>query len=469
MPIRPAFSRILPLAASLSLLALAPACGDLTGSERDPLSRGVGSGLERLHSDAELHTPEDPAAPAENADWARWVERNHEPVRSLTSHNFADLRFLEPLLAGKRIVQLGESSHGVAEYSTAKVRLIKYLHEEQGFDVLAVEGGLYECWLADRNVGTQPAVAVLRNCMYGVWAVKEVLPLFEYLEETRRTGRPLRLAGFDVQPSGNATSGRAAFFRDLVRVVDPVYADSVTQVDVTFRFRISAEESERRAYLEASGDRLAAHYRELAAFFARHREAIAAAFPDRPEAARVAQQVAASIPVYIDELRQPNADASIPVRDRGMAENFEFLLQERFPGEKVMVWAHNFHIRHRNLEVSPSEKFALGTAVAERHRAELYTIGLYAYRGRMRSNAGLRYDVFPMPAGSLESILYRTRRKFAFVDLHGAPREAGTAWMDQPILTHSSGANPERMVVRDQYDGILFIDTVTIPFPLSGF
>lgn len=34
---------------------------------------------------------------------------------------------------------LGEASHGVAESNWAKVRLIKFLHQQLGFDVVAFE------------------------------------------------------------------------------------------------------------------------------------------------------------------------------------------------------------------------------------------------------------------------------------------------------------------------------------------
>ena len=47
-------------------------------------------------------------------------------------------------------MQLGESGHGVREFNLAKVRLIRFLHEEMGFDVLAFESGLFECWQAER-------------------------------------------------------------------------------------------------------------------------------------------------------------------------------------------------------------------------------------------------------------------------------------------------------------------------------
>jgi hypothetical protein len=59
--------------------------------------------------------------------------------------NDADLSDLEPLARASgnaRVVQLGEQSHGDSATFTMKCRLIRFLHERLGFDVLAFESGL---------------------------------------------------------------------------------------------------------------------------------------------------------------------------------------------------------------------------------------------------------------------------------------------------------------------------------------
>lgn len=103
-----------------------------------------------LLTDEELLTEADPSAAAVDPATASWVRQNSRPIRSLTSDDYQDLQFLKPLLEGKRIVQLGESGHGVAEFNLAKVRLTKFLHKEMGFDVIAFESPLYECYRADQ-------------------------------------------------------------------------------------------------------------------------------------------------------------------------------------------------------------------------------------------------------------------------------------------------------------------------------
>ena len=83
---------------------------------------------------------------AEWEDWAKdYVYRldTIQPANAANGTNqYKDLAMLKPLLHDKRIVFLGESSHGVAEFNLAKTRLIQFLHQEMGYNVLAFESGL---------------------------------------------------------------------------------------------------------------------------------------------------------------------------------------------------------------------------------------------------------------------------------------------------------------------------------------
>jgi erythromycin esterase len=88
-----------------------------------------------------------------NSAWVSWARANHHPIASVQTFEgdtFADLQFFKTVLKDRRIVQLGESGHGVAEFNHAKVRLIKFLHQQMGFDVMAFESGLYECYNANK-------------------------------------------------------------------------------------------------------------------------------------------------------------------------------------------------------------------------------------------------------------------------------------------------------------------------------
>jgi erythromycin esterase len=432
----------------------------------DPMPRTVASfrptprpaeDLTRLLSDAELALPRDSVEVAEDAAYAAWIRANVRPIRSLGAIDFSDLRFFAPLLRDKRIVQLGESGHGVAEFSMAKVRLIKYLHEELGFDVMAFESSTYECNRAQRNVATLSAVELMRACIFGVWHVQEALPLFEYIKQTHNTDRPLILAGFDNQTSSFSVRARPGVLRDLIAPLDTAYARHVYRTDSVFLASRGPD------YARANETRLVAFYDSLAGFLRRNQRALETAHPDDRALALVARQAALSMNPYVRQLAAGPAMGT-EIRDRAMADNLDFLLTELHPGKKVIVWAHNFHIQHREHTTrSESAPRTMGVYVAERHRRELYTIGLFMYRGSAAQNNRSPYPVAPMRSGTLESILHRAPWRYSFVDFSQARQTRGNEWMWKRITGMAWGTNPEQFVPRDEYDGVLFIDTSHVP------
>src|SRR5687767_14299398 len=93
------------------------------------------------------------ALSAQDSRWIAWIREHHHAIRQPAvqppEDDFADLQFLKEVIGDRRIVQIGESHHSVAEYGTVKTRLIKFLHQQMGFDVLAFESSIYECFAAD--------------------------------------------------------------------------------------------------------------------------------------------------------------------------------------------------------------------------------------------------------------------------------------------------------------------------------
>jgi erythromycin esterase len=115
--------------------------------------------------------------------WVAWTRSNHFPIASVVAtanDDYADLQFLKTTIGDRRLVQLGESGHGVAEFDSAKVRLVKFFHEQMGFDVMAFESSIYECFAA--NTAATSGFDMLVSSIFTVWATEEVLPLFEYVD-----------------------------------------------------------------------------------------------------------------------------------------------------------------------------------------------------------------------------------------------------------------------------------------------
>src|SRR5688572_4678633 len=96
--------------------------------------------------------------------------------------DFSDLQPLKKVLEGRRIVLLGEQSHQEGSVFLAKTRLIKFLHREMGFDVLAMESGIIECEAAwESLVRGRPVRESFGIGVFPIWTFSAQFgPLMDY-------------------------------------------------------------------------------------------------------------------------------------------------------------------------------------------------------------------------------------------------------------------------------------------------
>jgi erythromycin esterase-like protein len=123
-----------------------------------------------------------------------------------------ELRFLRPLLAGKRLVAAGEATHGTHEFFAMKHRLFEFLVSEMGYTVLAAPAPYDAGLAAGRYVADgagQPEDA-LRQIGDWAWSTEEALALLRWMRAyNQQPGRPkLKFYGFDGYVPGGSRAGR---------------------------------------------------------------------------------------------------------------------------------------------------------------------------------------------------------------------------------------------------------------------
>jgi erythromycin esterase len=411
------------------------------------------------------------SAQIDRAAWIAWTRAHAHPVESLISvvpdDDFADLQFLKDVIGDRRLVQLGESGHGVAQFDSAKARIVKFFHEQMGFDVIAFESSMYECFVADRNAGALSAADFLNSSIFAVWSAQETLPLFDYIKASKSTERPLVLAGFDSQwSSPRGVAARATFFQRIVAAIDASYAEQVYFMDASFLIGVRAGNSQ--VFIKQHERELLDGFGRLETFLHEHREELNKAFPGDPSPL-VAERTARSMVAFVRQMVAANDrpgdttdQSATAIRDAAMADNLAFLMRELYPDKKILVWAHNFHIRHANAATSSSVR-TMGGYTVDQFRKELYTIGLYMNRGTAAYNDRTVYTISPAPDESMEWVIFNAGGGATFVNFLNETKEPWNSWMFQSVMTREWGTGAVFMVPAEQYDGVLLIDQVTSP------
>jgi erythromycin esterase len=200
-------------------------------------------------------------------------------------------------------------------------------------------------------------------------------------------------------------------------------------------------------------------------FIELHKNAIASKCGDLTRVL-MAREIVSSAIKYHKQLISSSLD-SVLIRDKGMADNLEFLMNTVYPAQKIIIWAHNLHIMHAYDQAIVDRVTTMGTMgswIKERHRPILYTIGFYMYRGQAAWNNKTIYDLTPPLDNSLEAICNEAIGDFTFTGMLHQTQVDGNSWMFSTIPSKWWGYYDDReFIPRDQFDAILFVKEVHPP------
>ncbi len=361
-----------------------------------------------------------------------------------------------------RIVMLGELTHGDGTSFALKTSLVKFLHAEMGFDVLVWESGFFDCAEMDRELGgDKPIGEVARLGVFDHWShAAESLPVFEYARSSQGSNRPLRMAGFDIQPSGTASNWMLpemiGWFGDRMSPRGRKEVDALLE-----SVRTATPETFQAAYAKAYRipDILRREYDRQRCTLDREwgKES---AF--RVQALRVGSRYGAML-----KLAGAGTQAfasSYNHRERANADNLTWLANERFRGKKLIVWAHNVHILkglpgsgdRSQPRKGTTELDSTGRILAERLGDNVRSIGVVALGGRWSWRGGDPIEFAPAEPDALEAALASHFPGLGFVDLRSAP--TGHT-LRRPWKAVIDRQNPftVQTVWPDGFDGLLFV------------
>lgn len=411
-----------------------------------------------------------------------WLRDNALVVSSpdAGATTFADLEPFRQALAGVDVVLLGEAGYGDGTSILAKARLVHFLHREMGFDVLALQCGLFDGDRAWRRIrsGAEPA-SNLRNCLPIHYAnAAELQPMLDLVAAQAGGERPLTVAGFDsvvsVEPGAPALLEELASelarlgvqeseipdlaaARQILRSLseetyftgEPLPSRAVRK---SFEKTLAALASRFQA-AETAGDREAAFWRQLVASLGGEAESTWKLAEWEPQ-----KKLAAGAPHIPPEIQN--------LRFRQMGENLLWLHRQRYAGRKMIVWGKTLDLtrdldRLTTGEADVRERFDRfrmpGDFLTEALKERAYLLAFTAGSGRIgRAMPGREPSPLLTPTqGSFEDLMSRTGLAAAIVDLRAT--KAGGEWLSKSLIARPISHKELLGIWPRHVDGFFFL------------
>lgn len=412
------------------------------------------------------------------------------PLRSIDplDDDFADLRFLQTTIGDKRIVMLGEANHGDGAALAVKARIVKFLHQEMGFEVVVFESGLYDCWKMDQafTEGKDPRLAAPDGAFAEWYQSPWAFPMFDYAWTSGFSQRPLRFAGFDHQVTGTRTW--RLFGEDLLELIERLEEARVSDEEAEQLMTV-VERLERTTLTNDKA--LVGLWEELLEIERR----VADLKPKSPQDEqllawwrRFARDMVVNVEAKLDGLWEDLSDLDFyNSRDLQMGRNMVWLANQGLKDKKIILWAATFHMLADASAIETPEQpgvLRFTQVAGEQLHAEspedIYSIAVVTDHGQMgRPMWPEPRDVQPSTPGGFEDLASRVGHPFLFVDLTRLPQShwlrkpltaktLGTIWFDNQTPNEAfedGGLGDVHARWAQQINAFLFIETM---FPASA-
>jgi protein-L-isoaspartate(D-aspartate) O-methyltransferase len=411
---------------------------------------------------AEPERAKEPDTDAQPSGFAAGLLRPEQ--RALTIHNrvsrlmaeaaepFGDLHELCNLVerfADRKVILLGEATHGTAEFYQSRARITEMLVDRHGFNIVAAEADWPDAAVYDAYVRGLPRPKVPKTAFTRfptwMWRNGQVAEFLNRLKDINATiADPDAKAGFyglDIYSLGASIEAvlgyldkvdpeAAAVARHRYGCLAPWRAEPARYGHMALsRGYAVCEKPVAEALVDLLKRRLDYLYKDGEAFF------------DAEQNARIV----AGAEQYYRAIYYGDA-ASWNLRDQHMFNTLERLLQHRGPDAKAVVWAHNSHIGNAAFTEMGQVRgeYNIGELARQRFGADAALIGFGTDRGTVAAASDWDGDmeikrVRPARDDSYEGRSRDTGIAAFLLETGPGQREAVRSELAEPLLERAIG------------------------------
>lgn len=396
------------------------------------------------------------------------------------SNNLQNLSALNKIFEGRRIIGMGEATHGTQEFQVTKFLFLKYLVTQLNYKLFGIEANFTECRKVNDYVfyGKGEAKTAIDGMYFWTWNTTEVLKMVEWMRSynaNKPDNQKVKFYGFDMQYDVQAIRQ----ITEKLKRLDSVYFNAnygqLAYLDTVKGLYTPSVKRKRdsivsglivplKAYVNSQENNLLKIY-------------------SKEEVAYTKQDIRL-LEQYLGENwdaknRKISSSAS-KKRDKYMAENIEWILEHEGPDSKIMLWAHNYHVS-KNAGINTNK--TMGSYLKKFYKDQYYVIGFDFNKGSFRAvdaRVG-KLKIFTVPEakeGSSGHVFSGLNIPEFFIDIEQAVKTNSPAkkFFTKKITQRSIGAafsmewkngSYIQDPLYDYYDGLIFVNEITATIPMK--
>ncbi|HEV7436554.1 MAG TPA: protein-L-isoaspartate(D-aspartate) O-methyltransferase [Pseudorhizobium sp.] len=404
--------------------------------------------------------------------------------------NFEDAAFgrLFDRFAKRRVVLLGEASHGTTEFYRARAAITRHLIAHHSYTIVAVEADWPDAATVDRYVRHKPAVErhepPFRRFPTWMWRNTEVQSLIEWMREHNAGVEAMEArAGFYGLDIYNM-SGSIGAVLDYLDQVDPEAAKVARERYGCLTPWQRNPATYGRAALSRGYAECEQAVMEQCQELLRKRLDYARDDGDAfLDAAQNARLIASAERYY--RIMYYGGGESWNLRDTHMFETLQHLLEAKGPDAKAIIWAHNSHIgdaRFTDMGAT-REELNIGQLCRETFGREAALIGFGTHTGTVAAASDWDGDmevkrVNPSRPDSYERLCHDAGKNRYLLDLSPGRHEALRRRLLEPRLERFIGviyrpdtelwSHYSQAILPEQFDAYVWFDETEAVTPLDA-
>jgi erythromycin esterase len=381
----------------------------------------------------------------------KWLENNCIRLKTVEAGNgFEDLEPLKKIIGTSRIVGLGEFSHGSSEVFKMKHRLIEFLVTEMGFNIFAIEENMPDGYLIDnyvlKNEGNPKEL--LHNGMW-IWNTQEVLDLIQWMRIYNSNDKnKIQYSGFDMQLITPAYLNLRKFAEQHDKFLKSEL-DSIGSI-----LEKGQSEGQNNPAIFELAKKINIRGKGIVSYFIENKNSIVKTIHESE------YQWLAQNATLIVQGTSAKKGRTMITRDSCMAENVTWLLNSR-PDAKIILWAHNQHIR--------KDPRFFGGFLSKRYGNDYYNIGFLSNSGTFSAStsSGVQSNVMEeSKPGSFEYSFHKTKIPIFLLDFtHVNKNISESKWLTKELNTRFIGSYilKDSMILSQKisncYNSVIYIDS----------